>query len=88
MTYTKGEWKVSKPKGDDSIIAIHPPHFYFHGKVDKNTEANARLISASPDLLEACKSLNAWVGVCLGCEYDDDPIADMVHKAINKAEGK
>lgn len=54
-------------------------------KTEQN--ANARLIASAPDLLEALKDLNAWVGVRLGYEYDEDPIAELVHKVIAKAEG-
>lgn len=46
------------------------------------------LQNINADLLEVLKELNAWVGVRLGYEYDEDPVAELVHKAITKAEGK
>ncbi|KKM73256.1 hypothetical protein LCGC14_1412250, partial [marine sediment metagenome] len=57
MKHTKGPWEVSRPMGNDTVIAIHPPHFYFQGKVDKNTEANAQLIASAPELLDENKQL-------------------------------
>ena len=54
--------------------------------VTPELEANARLIAAAPDLLEACKSaIRMW---------DEDPrmpnggIADSLRAAITKAEGQ
>ena len=61
-------------------------------KEDLEAPANAQFIvtacNAHADLLEVLKALNAWVGVRLGYEYDEDPIAESVHNAIAKAEGR
>ena len=58
VKHTKGPWKVgtgwiyagNKPKGARSICEIPA---YPWG----NTEANARLIAAAPELLEACQAV-------------------------------
>lgn len=51
---------------------------------DNQPEANAKLIAAAPDLLEACKAVRDKLG---GMSYYPD-IFDIVQKAITKAEGK
>lgn len=60
-------------------------------------EANARLIAAAPDLLEACEaSLNALVGI-IESDYqtrsnprpaDNDPAVVLLRAAIAKAKGE
>lgn len=68
-----------------------------------NSEANARLIAAAPELLEACKlmldysryqeanSETAW-SKCIGCDreegHDKDCPTWTLRAAIAKAEGK
>ena len=82
MSYTPGPWEwdgygithnekdvVGVSAGQDLIIS----------------EADANLIAAAPDLLEACKELfectkgSAWV---------DGELFDQIETAIDKAEGK
>ncbi len=48
-------------------------------------EANARLISAAPDLLAACQALWFFID-----RHDDTPahLAETVLRAIRKAEGR
>lgn len=49
----------------------------------KTQEANARLISAAPDLLEACKkAANSFKA-----QFMEGPIYKMLSDAITKAEG-
>ena len=65
MEHTPGPWNYG-------ISADKPPHYYIHcgpemrlqwhmdnmpGGTIQLTEANARLIAAAPDLLEACQEL-------------------------------
>lgn len=61
---------------------------------DEMQEANARLISAAPELLEACKSVLA-VGECLEKPDDENQriylgkrTIEKLRAAISKAEGK
>jgi len=78
--YTKGEWKVS-----------HNKHGW-HCDVDGvgrvcmiDTEANANLIAATPDLYKALKNIveRHERGLALGEELDLEP----ARKAITRAEG-
>ena len=78
------------------VATFHPPY-------DSTTwEANARLIAAAPDLLEALKALVDWQGIehqsvsgpdgdTEDCPEDDTcvcPIVMQIEAAIAKAEGK
>jgi hypothetical protein len=71
---TKGEWKairnasyweVANRENNQSLaIAVHNFDYREHGvqlSDDKTAEANAKLIAASKDLLEALIELKRWV---------------------------
>ncbi len=49
--------------------------------------ANARLIAAAPDLLEALECLQEWVDNCFQ-EYSDAEVCSVARAAIAKAEGR
>lgn len=49
----------------------------------EESEANARLIAAAPDLLEACKNAIAYLQ-----EYNCQRIKNCLRQAIAKAEGR
>jgi hypothetical protein len=56
--------------------------------VDWNTKlANARLISAAPELLEALKEIVEYTGGASNA-LEDPYVMDRVNAAIAKAEGK
>lgn len=46
-------------------------------------EANARLIAAAPELLEACKDMLTWVN----SQHVDAQVIDAMRNAVAKAEG-
>lgn len=112
LTHTMGPWKISKhgihrmdtdPDKDDEEYGIHivakdsylPAQAY--GTDKDEVVANAALIAAAPDLLEACKeSLGlaiAWAGYhqSLNNSPEIHPVhAEIISKiqaAIRKAEG-
>jgi hypothetical protein len=78
MSYTKGEWKTEKQieTGYNEIVSGAVSIGIIHG------DNNARLISASPDLLEACKLAEQ-----MARDYGEDCLADILASAINNAEG-
>lgn len=57
-----------------------------------NTEANAALIAAAPDMLEALRAASEWLND-MGCEHNEtEPdrrcTVCIVNQAITKAEGR
>ena len=92
MKHTPGPWFVNyldgerysivdnKDMGAFSGIAI----VAFHDDAEGETKANARLIAAAPELLEALKQAVAWM------DGERTPINALVNarKIIAKAEGK
>lgn len=101
MEATPGPWKVTPNPpllrtGDcelgQQIWGSSRVAFTERQNVGASTElANARLIAAAPDLLEACKAINAaWCEDALTANLDllPDPIAaiDALRDAIVKAE--
>jgi len=91
MKITSGPWKVKtnkdlkEPIYNDNYNAVRLGNT-FTDVTGCMTIADARLIAAAPDLLEACKiALEAWPN-------DDGPLGaskayNKVQKAIAKAEG-
>lgn len=65
-----------------STAMVHPNAV--ERRSDEETEANARLVAASPDLLEALIALRD--GPQIEC-VDDDRVQDMIRAAIAKATG-
>lgn len=60
-------------------------HALVFGDTEKEAEANARLIAAAPDLLEACKAINALATGQGRLNMLD--VAAMARAAITKARG-
>jgi len=60
MTHTPGPWRIDGHPGREAL-EIHSGHrriaksLYEYGSEDNEADANAALIAAAPDLLEACK---------------------------------
>lgn len=87
--FTEGPWKY-----DDFYLLIESKDGTAIAAVGalSNHEANARLIAASPDLLEACKAVLAWAITPIeedegGFEHLAETVVPMVEAAIKKAEG-
>ena len=86
MKHTDGKWMVSN---GDQIVAM-PSQIKICNRVSganfEEVEANAKLIAAAPDLLEALIILKKWVGK-LDDWKGEDPPCELVDKAIEKAKG-
>lgn len=53
-----------------------------------NNKANARLIAAAPELLEACKEVHRLMAYPVLTHSTFDRIRDILKQAITKAQGK
>ena len=91
-THTQGEWKVNAfwavvDENDYGIAQIH-------GIVnEKNWEANAKLIAAAPDLLEALESVALDLFYQIESTHGEKtankyPSITQAKKAIKKAKGE
>ena len=99
VKHTPGPWKVTAHPPYNKVIASHgqgrqPVYFdvaLCHLETDR-AEANARLIAAAPDLLEACKAMLSAIkdslasGVSIN-NHKYDAVGQQVLAAIKKAEG-
>lgn len=90
--WTPGPWKA--PEGDfpdvygpdDRLLAVvYAPGNYEHNSQEGH--ANARLIAAAPDLLDALQEAMRWIGRLTDWEGAGDPDADSWRAAIAKAKG-
>lgn len=97
MKHTPGPWIIEKRVNTFSfVINSDNPRKCIADSWDINTgpietEANARLIAAAPELLEALKDLYAQAcGMPKSCGHDFTCICpgDKAKAAIAKAEGK
>lgn len=92
MKHTPGPWFVDQYEDEESrhVITSKPDHLYVAytiGGLGKEQEANASLISAAPDLLEACKRLlDAFYEDPL--ENDTASAVELAYDAIAKATGE
>lgn len=91
MGHTKGNWYVSGETKPDGSIIIRSDVSEFNKKLvayvsDNDTDireephANAKLISAAPELLEALKAIKE-----IGEFKADGQIGKIINNAINKA---
>lgn len=76
-------WKHPDPKNAGKLWVAETHETVYADGSDGSEEANARLIAASPTLLEALRMLIMAVGT----EHQDRALAEAV-KAIESAEGK
>ena len=91
VAYTAGPWTVCED--DAPVLAVKSGEYYIattHGHIGKinwtldDTRANARLIAAAPDLLEALRKIKALTDT--GEPDWNDAIGDIARAAIRKAE--
>ena len=92
--HTPGPWKYSPP--DDQVVDLFTPEYFFiegpgadvHGHM---TLADARLIAAAPDLLEALHAMASSfhdVEYMDGVEGHKSIASNMARAAITKATGE
>lgn len=83
--HTPGPWKVAGIRWEESpgrwTLPIHTPVFIrgvvlghsVRGRTGADVEANAALVAAAPDLLEACKEAHEWlVAMTLKAAFNQD----------------
>lgn len=82
-----GAWVEHPDDNTPDICNCDPFSMYQEGRSDKEVCANARLIAAAPDLLEALKACDEAMAYM--SEYDIPlTLPGQVKAAIAKAEGK
>ena len=84
--HTPGPWTIS---GASTIKTLGGNKTYIASIAKNDRPANARLIAAAPDLLEALKALQrqALQGNARGDEWMDEAL-ELTRAAIAKAEGR
>ena len=83
LNHTPGPWSI-RQEGVWSVGTDHEMTALVYGFTDEEEEANAHVIAAAPDLLEALKIL-AKLGESHGAE---GVYWDKARAAIAKAEGR
>jgi hypothetical protein len=79
------DWKVSHEwEGGLAFVAEQPIRSQ---RNPEKTEANARLIAAAPDLLEALRYVADWGATDPDAPRDED-VREIARAAIRKAEGE
>ena len=85
--YTPGPWRVTKTTGEKPAIeSDHDPHFSVAIVPRRGPEmfANARLIAAAPQLVEALRELVANCPITY--DYHGDPLDPELGAALDNAE--
>lgn len=85
--YTAGKWKVSQA-GYMSPISVMNDNGDVQICSSITTMANANLIAAAPELLEALKTMAKQYRVEHGLDGAYDEVLTQAEKAIAKAEGR
>lgn len=91
--HTKGPWQWAASDIQDGRYSIHHngPIAYCGDTTASpgDGEANARLISAAPDLLAACEAALAWISDPASFQQNHiDDVAAACEAAIAKARGE
>ncbi len=91
MDYTKGEWTYTI---DEDTITIYVPTHGTIAKIHKRWSwndgshgANARLITAAPEMYEALRKVRANIGHIIMTKADAI-LVTQIDEALAKAEGK
>jgi hypothetical protein len=88
IMHTKGKWtregttvEVVQDGEGKMLVDVY-------GETQEETEANAHLIAAAPDLLEACKRAFRFIDYTLDSTRETHRVREILARAISKAEGK
>ena len=94
MEHTKGPWSATRWAIGDGwrVHVLHTADNDVHDAIcdldtwqsDDQTEANARLIAAAPELLEACNRCLDFINI----HHTGTMLREMLETAIAKAEGR
>lgn len=93
--HTPGPWEVVGSRictvaNDNERITLAKTEPGGAFAMSEQQDANARLIAAAPELLEALKAASEWLND-MGCEHEQPDlrcVVCLVNVAINKAEGR
>ena len=90
--HTPGPWHAADD-GGEVFDAEYIPVCYMNGIgqasefiTEKEAEANARLIAAAPELLEACIEMRGYLAGLLGGDESESQHVRMLDGVIRKAE--
>lgn len=93
--HTPGPWETGgvmtlvefRPEGWNAPMCIADCHTKNAPQSETERVANARLIAAAPELLEACKAAMNDKYARFGMTKDNYPVREILARAITKAEG-
>jgi len=89
--HTPGPWRTTglNVRSGDALVAVIVDHWADEKTPEPEKEANARLIAAAPDLLDALKTMvmafHTYAPKTDGAEYN---CVIEAHAAITKAKGE
>jgi hypothetical protein len=87
-SHTPGPWENDR-QTVYSVNGVHEQEIAeVYGNADGNAEANARLIAAAPELLEALKRITDAIEGTEPSQHVLDCLYKVAIKAIAKAEGR
>ena len=95
MAHTQGPWRIGEPRDGfiGNVLADNPRRLLAQVTVQdgEQTLANARLIAAAPDMLDALETALEMLVDSWGEEQiaaGDDQVANVLKAAIAKAKGE
>lgn len=95
-TFTPGPWRLDQMLVTSFFAQVPIAEIRCSMHPKGTPEANAQLIAAAPELLEACKAGLDWLtrleelgaNISIGDVADEQPTFEQLRAAIAKAEGQ